>query len=139
MKYYVFADGASKGNPGESSIGGICFKDRIQNLPEFIDNGQFVFSISKRIGRKTNNEAEYLSLITALEHLKEHNIQTAEIYMDSELVVRQINGIYKVKKENLIPLWRRANELRKNMDLTFSHVPREKNQIADYLANQALK
>ncbi len=134
----VYCDGASKGNPGPASIGAVCFKGQPQNLTEFKQAPQALFQISKAIGQKTNNEAEYLSLIESLEKLNQEEIKEAEIYMDSELVVRQVNGQYKVKNERLKPLYLRVKELCSGNRYRFTHVRRENNQIADYLANQAL-
>ncbi|MDH4262979.1 MAG: ribonuclease HI family protein [Spirochaetia bacterium] len=139
MNYYIFADGASKGNPGKASVGAVCFLNSIPDLNEFKQGYDPVFFISEFIGHKTNNEAEYLSIIFALKKLIEKNITKAKIFMDSELVVKQVNGQYKVKKDTLQLLWTQVKELTKHGEFDFTHIPREKNTIADYLANQALK
>ncbi|MDH4201153.1 MAG: ribonuclease HI family protein [Spirochaetia bacterium] len=139
MNYYVFTDGASKGNPGQASVGAVCFLNEVPDLNEFKRGYNPVFSISESIGYKTNNEAEYHSLLFALEKLFEKQIKEAQIFMDSELVVKQLNGQYKVKNENLKTLWLRVNELARKGKFVFRHVPREKNSIADYLANLAFK
>jgi len=137
MNYYVFADGASKGNPGKASVGAVCFADVIPNLTEFKQGFEPVFAISECIGHKTNNEAEYLAIIMALKKLAEANITRAKIFMDSELVVKQVNGQYKVKKDTLQILCAQVKELTRGREFVFAHVPREKNSIADYLANKA--
>jgi len=139
MNYYVFTDGASKGNPGKASIGAVCFLDVIPDVNEFKQGYKPVFSISEFIGHKTNNEAEYLSIISALKKLNEEKIRKAKIFMDSELVIKQVNGQYKVKKDTLQVLWSQVKDLARHGEFIFTHVPREKNAIADYLANQAFK
>lgn len=137
--YFVFTDGASKGNPGKASIGGVCFENDIPSLQAFMQGHSAVFQISETIGIKTNNEAEYLSLIQGLTELIKRNILKAQIFMDSELVIRQVKGIYKVKKDSLRFLYNQVMELAGKGSYDFQHIPREKNQIADYLANQAIK
>lgn len=139
MNYYVFTDGASKGNPGKASIGAVCFLNIIPDVNEFKQGYNPVFSISEYIGHKTNNEAEYMSIIFALKKLNEEKIKKANIYMDSELVIKQVNGQYKVKKDTLKLLWDQVKELTRHGEYIFNHIPREKNAIADYLANQAFK
>ncbi|MDH4199132.1 MAG: ribonuclease HI family protein [Spirochaetia bacterium] len=139
MSYTVFTDGASRGNPGPAAIGAVCFLNTIPDLVEFKSGFQPVFSISEAVGVKTNNEAEYLSVMAALKKLLAHDIRKAQIFMDSELVIRQINGQYKVKNLNLEKLWIQVKALSRGGEYMFSHIPREKNAIADYLANQAYK
>lgn len=134
----VYTDGASKGNPGPASIGVVCFVGNAQSLNSYKEAPDELFSISKAVGKKTNNEAEYMSLIAALEELTARSVNAARIYMDSELVVRQMNGIYKVKNERLKPLFLRVSELSRGKQYKIEHIPRDKNQIADYLANLAL-
>jgi len=140
MSYLVFTDGASKGNPGPASIGAVCFTGAPCELAE-IESGHpnIVFTISEKIGKKTNNEAEYTSVMKAIEKLKEKGIDEAIIYMDSELVIRQINGQYKVKSKTLYPYYEKVKLLSSGKKFQFLHVKREKNTIADYLANMAFK
>lgn len=137
MSYSIFTDGASKGNPGPAAIGVACFQGAVPALSDFKIKPEAVFTVSRRVGLRTNNEAEYLSLIEALSRLVEMNIQDATIHMDSELVVRQMNGIYKVKNPKLQPLFLEAQKLARGKNFNFTHVPRDRNQIADYLANCA--
>jgi len=140
VNYFGFADGASKGNPGDSSIGAICMTTEDCTLTQYHEkSASIIFEISEKIGKKTNNEAEYMALIRLLETFMEKNILKATIFMDSELVIRQITGVYKIKKEHLQKLFQKVQNLMQNGQFTFRHIPREKNQIADFLANKALK
>ncbi len=125
----LYTDGASRGNPGKAGAGVILYDAAGQILSE-----------SKRfLGTCTNNEAEYRALILGLEtalKLQQHNVK---IYLDSELVVRQMEGLYKIKNANLARFAMEAKKL-----LTFfksysiQHVPRHKNAEADRLANEAI-
>jgi len=127
--YKLYTDGASKGNPGKASIGAwIC------------DNQETVIKeISKNIGLATNNVAEYTALIEGLSSACELNIKNLQVFMDSELVVRQINGEYKIKNEGLLPLFMKVKELKSKFDhITFTHIERAKNKRADQLANLAI-
>ncbi|MBL7166540.1 MAG: ribonuclease HI family protein [Dehalococcoidales bacterium] len=126
----INADGASRGNPGLAAIGA-TIKD---------EDGRLLASVSERIGRTTNNQAEYRALIAALEKAISLEARRVDIRLDSELVVRQVEGIYKVKKATLRPLYLRVGELLGQLDgFTLTHVPREQNAEADRLANAALK
>jgi ribonuclease HI len=122
-------DGGSRGNPGPASYG-VVVRDA---------NGEIVAKLKKYIGRATNNVAEYYGLIAALDYAQAHAIRALHIESDSELLVKQMRGQYKVKSEELRPLFERA----KKMSATFAsfginHVYREQNQDADALANEAL-
>ena len=124
----INSDGASRGNPGLAAIGAT-----IKN-----EQGRMVASVSRAIGRATNNQAEYRALITALEKAAALGAQRVDVRLDSELVVRQIQGRYRVKNEALRPLYLRAVELLKGFaGFTIANVPREENAEADRLANQA--
>ena len=125
----LYVDGASRGNPGPSSIG-----VSLQN-----SNGHEIASISQVIGETTNNVAEYTALVEGLKLALKKRIQEIEIRADSELIVRQLNGEYKVKAEQLKPLFREAIQLTKKFkSFKMKHVPREQNTRADELANEAL-
>lgn len=132
-KYYnaliLNVDGASRGNPGKSSAG-VIIKD---------ESGNVIERISKYIGVATNNIAEYSALIIALEMAKEIGAEKVKIYSDSELMVKQIKGEYRVKNENLKPLHQNAIDLLKHFK-TYGiiYIERENNREADKLANQAL-
>ena len=126
----INADGASRGNPGPAAIGA-TIKD---------EDGRLLASVSERIGRTTNNQAEYRALIAALEKAISLEARRVDIRLDSELVVRQVEGRYKVKKATLRPLYLRVGELLGQLEgFTLTHVPREQNAEADRLANAALK
>jgi ribonuclease HI len=127
----MYSDGASSGNPGPSGIGVVI------NLTGGY-SGHKCHRISEYIGIATNNVAEYSALLKGLETARSLGIQHINIYMDSELLVRQIKGIYRVKNANLIPLWKNAMDILKDFsDYSVTHVPREMNKEADYLARRA--
>jgi ribonuclease HI len=127
--WVVYADGASRGNPGEASIGAAIFDER----------GQERDRVSQRIGRATNNEAEYQAAIAGLETALKRGGGTVELRMDSELVIRQLEGRYRVRNERLRPFYERLIKLIRQFDsFSLAHVPREKNKRADELANLAL-
>jgi len=128
MKYKVFCDGASRSNPGKAAIG----------ISIQID-GKEIHTISKAIGVASNNEAEYLALESALEYCIKNNLMNLEIFLDSKLVVEQVNGNFKVKSNNLKPLRDKVLEHVKKLEfVNISHVYREHNKRADELANLAL-
>ncbi len=129
----IFTDGGSRGNPGPAACGfAVVFDDRV------------IFKNSKFLNTTTNNVAEYNAVILALEWLLENENKFAnnsiQFILDSELVVRQLNGIYKVKKNELIILNLEIRRLmaRSKMKIFFKNVPREKNKIADGLVNEEL-
>lgn len=124
----VFTDGGSKGNPGESSIG-IVFK---------IDN-KIIFTHKESIGIATNNDAEYMALIKALQHVIRYTLHATRIecYSDSRLMVNQVNGMFKVKngriKEYILKI--RGLEQEINLPISYHLIPREENVEADRLVN----
>lgn len=125
----LHADGGSRGNPGPAGIGVVITDER----------GQVLKRLSTFIGRATNNVAEYAALIEGLEAALEYEPAAVTVFMDSELVVRQINGQYRVRKPDLQPLYGRAKRLLARIPETrVQHVPRERNQGADRLANEAM-
>jgi ribonuclease HI len=122
-------DGGSRGNPGPASYG-VVVRDA---------NGEIVAKLKKYIGRATNNVAEYYGLIAALDYAQAHAIRALHIESDSELLVKQMRGQYKVKSEELKPLFERAKKMSATFDsFGINHVYREQNQDADALANEAL-
>jgi len=126
----INADGASRHNPGPAAIGATIKDER----------GRLLASISRRIGRATNNQAEYQALIAALEKATAMGARRVDIRLDSELVVKQVQGKYRVKNVALRPLYLKVGELLGQLeDFTISNVPREQNTEADRLANQALQ
>jgi ribonuclease HI len=127
--YQANVDGGSRGNPGPAAYGVVVRDAR----------GEIVARLKKYIGNNTNNVAEYFGLIAALDYAQNHGIRALRIESDSELMVKQMRGQYKVKSEELKPLFERA----KKMSATFesfriSHVYREQNKEADALVNKAL-
>lgn len=122
-------DGASRGNPGPASYA-VVLRD---------PGGKTVLELAKNIGRETNNVAEYFALLAALDYAAGHGIRALRIRSDSELLVRQMQGRYKVKSADLKPLHERASKLARQLDyFAIEHVPRELNRDADGLANLAL-
>jgi probable phosphoglycerate mutase len=122
-------DGASRGNPGPASYA-VVLRD-----PE----GKIALELAKNIGRETNNVAEYFALLAALDYAASHNIAALRVRSDSELLVRQIQGRYKVKSADLKPLHERATKLSRQLQyFAIEHVRRELNRDADALANVAL-
>lgn len=125
----VHTDGASRGNPGPASIGVVIARP----------DGKVLLELGEALGTTTNNVAEYTAVIRALERAAELGAKRVRVMMDSQLVVRQLNGSYRVKHAEMIPLYRRVLELIQRFEsVTFEHVPREENLEADRLANQAL-
>jgi len=126
----INADGASRGNPGPAAIGA-TIKD---------ENGRLLATVSQSIGRTTNNQAEYRALIAALEKAIGLGAREVDIRLDSELVIRQLQGRYRVKNAALRPLHLRVRELLDRLEgFTLKHIPREQNAEADRLANAALR
>ncbi|MBI5408506.1 MAG: ribonuclease HI family protein [Nitrospirae bacterium] len=133
----MFCDGASSGNPGDSGIGVVI---KLTEEDAKRPGKDRTYEIAKYIGRATNNVAEYSALLAGLEKARALGIRKIKIFMDSELMARQINGIYRVKNENLKPLWIRVNDLLKDFDYwKVTHVSREMNKEADALARRGVK
>ena len=122
----LYSDGAARGNPGEAG-GGIVLEDGKKTIEKFV-----------YFGKKTNNESEYLALIEGLKLAAEKGAKTLAIHMDSELIVKQLRGEYKVKNERLIVLHRQAMKLLNSIEWSAKHIKREKNKRADFLANLAI-
>ena len=134
----LYCDGASRGNPGPASIGAALYQKE-DNQENETANSEPVREVSRAIGTATNNIAEYKSLIGGLEAAREAGADTIDIRMDSELIVRQITGQYRVKNENLKPLFQEVKGLLAQFkDWRIKHVPRAQNKKADSLANLAL-
>jgi ribonuclease HI len=123
------SDGGARGNPGPAGYG-VVIKD---------ESGKKVAALSEYLGHQTNNFAEYQGLIAALEYAVKNGPKALKLISDSELLVRQIKGIYKVKNATLKDLHARATELIAEMDwFSIDHAMREHNREADQLANQAM-
>ena len=125
----IYTDGASSGNPGPAAIG-IVIKD---------GQGRAVSRVSRSIGHATNNQAEYRAIIAGLEEAVRLGAKEVDIKSDSELVVKQIKGRYRVKKATLRPLYQEVVKLAGSLEaFTVAHIPRTQNREADRLANKAL-
>jgi len=128
MSYKLFTDGASQLDRNNAGIGGLLKSDQ-----------EIVFSFAENIGDCTNNEAEYLALIRGIELCIKNKILDIEIFCDSELIVRQVNGDYKVKNERMIKLHAKALDLCSMLGKwSVSHVLRDKNVEADLLSKEGL-
>ena len=128
-KWLVYTDGASRGNPGPAAIGAAIYDE----------SGREVHAVSQRIGRATNNEAEYRAAIAGLEAALALGAREVELMMDSELVVRQLSGRYKVRNPALRRLFGRVKDLQwRFASFSAQSIPREENKRADRLANEAL-
>jgi len=121
----IFTDGASLGNPGPMGIGVVIYRDKF-----------VVEELSEYLGEGTNNIAEYTAVIRALETAHELGDEDVHIKADSELVVKQLNGEYKVRDLKLAPLKRRIDHLCIGLKVKFEHIPREKNAEADELSKK---
>jgi len=126
----INTDGVAEPNPGSAAIGA-TIKD---------GQGRLITTISQPIGHATNNQAEYRAIIAALESAISLGAGQVDIRSDSELVVRQINGRYRVKNAALKPLYQEVKRLQSRFEgFTITHVPRQQNREADSLAGKALK
>ena len=126
----IYTDGGARGNPGPAGAGAIIY-----------DGSKLIASLKKYLGEVTNNVAEYEALILALGEAKKKSIsnRAVEVRMDSELIVKQIRGEYKVKDRNLKVLHAKVRELLQDFSsVSFVHVPREDNKEADRLVNEAI-
>jgi ribonuclease HI len=128
----VRCDGGSRGNPGPAAIGAVV-------LDATVDPPRLLTSISECIGTATNNVAEYQAVISALRAAREYSPRVVRVRADSQLVIRQLEGRYKVKNEGLRPLYDEARRLLTEFDeVDLAHVRREQNVDADALVNAAL-
>jgi ribonuclease HI len=126
----IRADGASHGNPGPAAIGA-TIRD---------EQAKLVVRISRRIGIATNNQAEYQAIIVALKEAVRLGAKRVDISVDSQLVVRQISGQYRVRDATLKSLFREVKRLTEHLEaVTITHIPRSQNREADHLANMALR
>jgi ribonuclease HI/pterin-4a-carbinolamine dehydratase len=125
----LFADGGSRGNPGPSASGYVLL-DMQDNV--IAKNGTY-------LGVTTNNQAEYHSLKSGLEHARKYGAEYVHVYMDSQLVVNQLKGSFKVKNDGLKPVYQKVLDIAGQFkDVTYTHVPREYNKLADAMVNQVL-
>lgn len=127
-EYILNFDGASRGNPGPAGIGAVIFH-----------NGQEIWASCQHIGTKTNNQSEYSALILGLKEALSRDIKTLQVFGDSQLVINQINGEYKVRNPGLQELYQEVQHLKTQFDnIIITHVYREFNKRADQLSNMAL-
>ena len=125
----IYADGAARGNPGPAGIG-VMIED---------ERGRVLKEVSQFVGRKTNNQAEYMALIRGLEEAAEYQADAVQVRLDSELLVHQLRGEYKVKSSLLKPLRNKAQKLLAGYKVAgIEHIERQYNRAADRLANQAI-
>lgn len=123
----IYTDGASSGNPGPMGIGIVIWR-----------NDEKIKEISEYIGPGTNNIAEYSAVLRALEEAKHIGEKEIIIKTDSELIVKQFKGEYKIKNKGLKPLKQKIDGLCLSLHVSFQHIPRERNKRADYLSKQAV-
>lgn len=124
----IYTDGASRGNPGQAGAGIVIY-----------NKGKVIKEISKYLGETTNNVAEYWGLLLSLENAYQLGAEEVEVFSDSELLTKQINGSYRVRDKKLSELYQRAFELiDKFKKFSLVHISREDNKRADKLANQAI-
>jgi len=129
MKIKIYSDGGARGNPGPSGIGAVLYDE----------SDKVIATISKYIGETTNNQAEYQAIVAGVEKAKELGAEDVSCYLDSELVVKQINGLYKVKDQALAQQFLKIWNLKSHFkSIKFSHIRREQNKVADSLVNKAL-
>jgi len=124
----LFTDGGARGNPGPAGIGAVIMNQ----------DKKVIKTIKKYIGEATNNQAEYEAIKAGLTEALKMNPHEIECFLDSELVVQQLNGKYKVKDKDLQQLFSDVQDLIFMKFVTFHHVPREHNTLADKLVNEAL-
>ena len=130
--YKIYADGGARGNPGPAAAAFIVSL-----------GGKVIFSQAKYLGKSTNNRAEYNGVLMAMKWLSEKQINDKEeigLYLDSELVVNQLSGNYKVKSDGLKLLFNRVKEIENKVagKVLYNYVPRGKNKLADHLVNKTL-
>ncbi len=125
----IFTDGGSRGNPGPAASGAVLYSE----------NGEVVATASKYLGHDTNNQAEYTAIVIGLEKAKSLGAKTIELFMDSELAVKQLKGEYKVKNPEIAKRFLEVKNLWIQFDVVkIKHVRRELNKAADALVNKVL-
>ncbi len=128
-RVFVYSDGASRGNPGPAGAGAVLLDER----------GAVLRRLGKLLGRETNNIAEYQGLLLGLRAALEMGARDIEVRADSELMIKQLKGDYRVKNEGLKPLFAEAQALLRRFDwVKLRHVPREENKLADEMSNRAI-
>lgn len=129
MKLIIYTDGGARNNPGPGGIGAVLMDEKNKTISE----------VSEYIGEVTNNQAEYAAVIAALVRAKGLGATEIDFYLDSELVVKQLNRQYKVKDADLAKLFLQIHNLSQGFKkITYTHVFREQNKRADELVNEAI-
>lgn len=130
-EWILYSDGASRGNPGRAAIGAALYR---------LEGGRLALAgqVSEAIGHATNNVAEYKALIEGLKLAQQHQPDRLTVRTDSQLLIRQLEGRYRVKNAALQPLYLEVRRLLSTVPHRLEHVPREENVVADALANAAL-
>jgi ribonuclease HI len=125
----VYSDGAAKGNPGPAGAGAVIVAS----------DGQVIAELGRYLGEQTNNVAEYEGLLLGLRHALKHGATEVEVLADSQLLIRQLSGVYRVRNAGLIPLFEEAKRLLRNFKkVELRHIPREQNGAADEMSNRAI-
>jgi len=128
-KVRVYSDGAARGNPGPAGAGAVVVDE----------GGMAVAEIGRYLGEQTNNVAEYEGLLLGLRHALAHGATDVEVLADSQLLIRQLAGVYRVKSAGLMPLFEEAKRLlRRFRNVELRHIPREMNGAADEMSNRAI-
>lgn len=129
MKLKIYADGGARNNPGPAGVGIVIYDE----------NGKELEEISRYLGERTNNQAEYEAVITALEKSLKYKPEHIDLFLDSLLIINQLQGQFKVKNHGLKSLHQKAVDLvLKFKKVNFNSIPREKNKLADKLVNKAI-
>lgn len=132
MELIIYTDGASRGNPGLAAYGFIIYKS----------DGKLLYKQGKCIGITTNNIAEYTAVLEALKYVKDNSSESdnkVTVYLDSLLVTQQLSGKYKIKNSGLKPYYEKIKSMENIFtDISYIHIPRTKNKLADRIANLAL-
>ncbi|MCY1042509.1 ribonuclease HI family protein [Corallococcus sp. bb12-1] len=125
----VYSDGAARGNPGPAGAGAVLMDTQ----------GVVIARLGRFLGRQTNNYAEYMGLLLGLQHARTMGAREVEVYADSELLIRQLDGRYQVKSATLKPLFQEVQKLLKTFSkVKLAHVPRAQNAEADEMSNRAI-
>ncbi len=127
-KLIIYTDGGARNNPGPAGIGVVLYDE----------NKKIIETYKEYIGEATNNQAEYRALVKALQLAERHSPEKIECFLDSELVVKQLNKEYKVKDPGLRDLCNQVLDLAMFKNISFHHVRREQNKLADKLVNEAI-
>ena len=128
MKIYLYIDGASRGNPGLGGAGAYLADEK----------GKEIRRLTKYLGIVTNNVAEYAALLLGLKEVQKKKLKDIMIFSDSQLLVRQIQGVYQVKNTILKKKYEEVMKILRNFNYEIFHISREKNKMADQLANEAI-